>query len=54
MKDQIDYNYNKIKVRTNVEINKYYKYHKYNWDRWYALLSWKTIVLIWSFVPLWY
>lgn len=22
MKDQIDYNYNKIKVRTNVEINK--------------------------------
>lgn len=25
MKDQIDYNYNKIKVRTNVEINKNFK-----------------------------
>lgn len=44
MKDQIDYNYNKIKVRTNVEINKNLKKnHKYNWDRWYALLSWKTL-----------
>lgn len=25
MKDQTDYNYNKIKVRTNVEINKNWK-----------------------------
>lgn len=28
MKDQIDYNYNKIKVRTNAEINKNLKKKK--------------------------